>query len=688
MAKEVRQNAIGVVPPTIGIKDPATRAVLDSLVNILDARSGHIDRSSPERFITASEFGGLVDRALVSAFGGIGASGAGTGGGTPTAADVGSAIDNLADSIRKSLIYQLLGEQFDLVDISQMRQRIGALVSRADTIAGRVSTLVIDMETGFTEEREAWTSADASITSALDAAVSRIGASEAAIISEQTTRATADSALTSSLSAAISRIGASEAAILAEQTTRATADTAITTSVTAAVSRVAAAEAAIVTEQTTRATADSALGTSLSAITARVGTAEAAIVSEQTARATADTALTTSLNAVTATLGTTQANVANEINVRASQDMVLASAINTLWSSIGGSTAVIQDGSLASATPSSSVATRWNQVVASVTDPNTGNVNSTSIKEDLNSYASNADGKFNSIYSVRAQVAVGGQTVVGGFGLAATAGAASGGGPTIDFGVRADKFLIAATSETPNAAAQIAQGSAIPFMVLTTSQVVNGAIYGPGVYIKKAVIGDATIGTAQIANAAITTAKIGDASITNAKIGNEISSSNYYPGSSGWRITKSGFAEFNDVVIRQSTLIASGFHSKTFEVSGINEDARFSPHFPVGSIIEGPTIYIDTGFTDYDVIGDQYSRGFYGRAEGANNSTIYPGGRSGNVYEYILDVSVAPSTIWSVVGTGSPGSRIFLKVKVSFRLIQVCSRIISRNFNWSLFRQR
>lgn len=252
----------------------------------------------------------------------------------------------------------------------------------------------------------------------------------------------------------------------------------------------------------------------------RVSELGSGIFREEKVRETADEALAGSISSVQVQLGQVQAGVSQEILTRATKDLALASAINTVWAAIGGSQAVIQDGALAAATPNSSQATKWNQVVASVTDPNTGLVNSTSIKQELNSYASNADGKFNSIYSVRAQVSVGGQTVVGGFGLSATAGAGSAQGPTINFGVRADTFFIAATSATPDAATQIGQGSSIPFMVLTSNQVVNGVTYGPGVYLKKAVIGAATIGTAQIADLAATTAKIDNLAVTNGKIAN------------------------------------------------------------------------------------------------------------------------------------------------------------------------
>ncbi|WP_162534798.1 DUF1983 domain-containing protein, partial [Escherichia coli] len=51
---------------------------------------------------------------------------------------------------------------------------------------------------------------------------------------------------------------------------------------------------------------------------------------------------------------------------------------------------------------------------------------------------------------------------------------------------------------------------------------------------------------------------IGDGTISNAKIGNYIQSNNYVGGSSGWRITKNGASEFNNVIVRGEIYAAVG----------------------------------------------------------------------------------------------------------------------------------
>ena len=76
--------------------------------------------------------------------------------------------------------------------------------------------------------------------------------------------------------------------------------------------------------------------------------------------------------------------------------------------------------------------------------------------------------------------------------------------------------------------------------------------------ITNAKIDNAAITTAKIGEQAITTAKIGDAAITTAKIANVIQSNNFVAGSAGWRIQRSGDAEFNGVIISRPNIKATG----------------------------------------------------------------------------------------------------------------------------------
>ncbi|RMD60669.1 hypothetical protein D6833_09320 [Candidatus Parcubacteria bacterium] len=82
----------------------------------------------------------------------------------------------------------------------------------------------------------------------------------------------------------------------------------------------------------------------------------------------------------------------------------------------------------------------------------------------------------------------------------------------------------------------------------------------PVAFLANAVIKDGSIDNAKIANLAVDSAKIAvgaitevhisNGAVTNEKIGNVIQSQNYVPGVSGWRILRTGEAEFNSLLAR------------------------------------------------------------------------------------------------------------------------------------------
>lgn len=96
-----------------------------------------------------------------------------------------------------------------------------------------------------------------------------------------------------------------------------------------------------------------------------------------------------------------------------------------------------------------------------------------------------------------------------------------------------------------------------PFAVEGGQTFINSALIKDA-SITSAKIKDGSITSAKIKDASITSAKIGDASVTSAKIGNVLQSQNYQKGERGWKIEKTGRAEFNDVVISRPNLVAQG----------------------------------------------------------------------------------------------------------------------------------
>ena len=105
---------------------------------------------------------------------------------------------------------------------------------------------------------------------------------------------------------------------------------------------------------------------------------------------------------------------------------------------------------------------------------------------------------------IRVQASSDGKTVIGGFGVMGSVDAEK--GPTIDFGVLANSFYVAA----PATATGIE--SAIPFIVQTTPTTINGVEVPIGVYMRDAFIQNGTITNAKIANLAVDDAKIADLS--------------------------------------------------------------------------------------------------------------------------------------------------------------------------------
>lgn len=284
-------------------------------------------------------------------------------------------------------------------------------------------------------------------------------------------------------------------------------------------------------------------------------------------------ALQAQVNHATTGLPYAHSRITSESSARASADSSLSTQLITLASTVGDNTTSIQ-----------TQATTINGLSAQHT-----------LKIDNNGY-------------------------VTGYGLASTP---VNGVPVSEFAVVADKFSIApvATSHSAN------DGS--PFFYLTAPTVINGVTIQPGGYMKAATIHDASITNAKIANlsaekittgnisadrmqanaiqavnlsaqyihadridtptltaklAAIETAYIDEGNITNgaitnAKIGEFIQSNNYSANSAGWRIDKSGFAEFQNVKVRgdveaTSLKAATGTFTGSLDVKSATSGAR------------------------------------------------------------------------------------------------------------------
>ncbi len=227
--------------------------------------------------------------------------------------------------------------------------------------------------------------------------------------------------------------------------------------------------AAITTERNERQTALSSVAQEIVTITAAVDGNAAAIQAESVARADALTAEAAQRTLLAGRVDTAEAAITTETSLRVSADTAIASDVTTLTTRVGDA--------------------------------------ESSITQEISTRASET-GHIASKYAVRTTLTSGGRTVVGGFGLVGTSSPTE--GPTIDFGVAADRFWIGA----PSSAAGIPDS--LPFTVQTTPTTVNGQSVSVGVYISDAFIMNGTITNAKIANLAVDNAKI--ANLDAAKI--------------------------------------------------------------------------------------------------------------------------------------------------------------------------
>ena len=138
------------------------------------------------------------------------------------------------------------------------------------------------------------------------------------------------------------------------------------------------------------------------------------------------------------------------------------------------------------------------------------------------------DGKASAMWSVKMQVNANGQLVTAGIGLGIETDA--NGVTQSQFLVSADRFAVV--------------GALAGGQVFTPFVVQNGQVFMASAFIQ-------------------------DGTITNAKIGDFISSTNYVPGVSGWRLDKSGTFEINGNVPGQGKMIMTNRSLRVYDASNI-----------------------------------------------------------------------------------------------------------------------
>ena len=255
---------------------------------------------------------------------------------------------------------------------------------------------------------------------------------------------------------------------------------------------------------------DSALSSRIDVLTASVNSNAASITSEQTARVNADSALSSRIDTLNSDYQGNKATVSSQLSTLSTSSSSQASSISGLQASV--STA--QSTANAAVSKADNAQSAANTANAAIQTEQTARVDADSalssridtVQTTVNGNTASIQTQQQSINGLYAQytvkVDVNGR--VSGFGLASS-------NTQSDFAIRADKFYIAPPEGT-------SKGDS-PFMVLTSSQTINGTVVPAGTYIKSAYIHDGSIDVAKIADATITSAKIGQGEIKNANIG-------------------------------------------------------------------------------------------------------------------------------------------------------------------------
>lgn len=281
-----------------------------------------------------------------------------------------------------------------------------------------------------------------------------------------------------------------------------------------------------------RAGIDGAISTSSATLTAAYQSADAAtLASADAAAAARDTSVLASANAFTYSRATITGAIAASASTltaayQAADTVAAAGAVttaNAYTNSYTYSTAGV-NGAISGAITTYS-ATVNGQISAAVAVE-------TSARTTYQGYAS-------TLYTVRTTVTAAGRTLTGGFGLAGTTAGTA--GPSIDFGVLANRFYVGA----PNDGSAVGVGDIIPFTILTTNTMESGVLIPKGVYMDAAYIRNlqalyariSTLVAGDITAASIQVSQLMAGSIA---VGSYIQSTGYTPGTSGFRISGDG----------------------------------------------------------------------------------------------------------------------------------------------------
>ena len=372
------------------------------------------------------------------------------------------------------------------VDIADLGSRLDTLTTELN---GNSSTLTT-LQESYTSMTQTWTQEVITLRSEFDDNIATL---------QQTLRTHADrhSATAELLTTLTSRVDTNAAAITTESRTRADEYSALATQITRLSAETTASSATLTNQQTTMASELEAYASSVLSLNAQLGENTASFQEEIQTLVTTDESLARRISTLDTAASDLSGRITNEESARISGDSaVLTSAQQMLATSESGILVKISEESAARL--SGDQAEAYQRSLLQTQVENQGQTLTASINQEASTRAS-VDGYLGSRYTLNVTTNAGGRSSVAGMEIASTS--QSGKQSTNHIAFYADRFYITHSSG---------------------SEIVPFEVVGGRVYIKSAVIQDASITSAKIQDAAITDAKIANAAITSAHIGSAV----------------------------------------------------------------------------------------------------------------------------------------------------------------------
>lgn len=429
----------------------------------------------------------------------------------------------------------------DVTLTKQVQDGDKALSTRLDVVkasADKANADIVKTNADVTSVKSAYAAADAALSTKIDTVAASTAktagdALSAAIKTEQTARTTGDAANALKIDTVETGYKKSDETLKADYTQQITVVSNETKQLASRVETVkveAKSEAITAANTYTDGKVSAGDAATLSAAKTAIASGDAATLKSATDKAAAladqaeKDAIAEAAKRDAATLVSATALVTNEANVRQKADEVIANDVKTLESNTTSKANALQ----AQITNTNTTVTNLQTSTATSINSLTSTVNgvSATVKTTAETTA-NIDKQMKSKYVISTDA----NGVIAGIGLMSDAGT-----KTSQVVVQAQNFLVTTDAKATRPVFEIR---------------------GDQTLIQRSMIGEleaTNIKAGEIktyhcqanmitANSAI----IQDGAITNAKIGNIIQSVNYNPGSAGWKIDKSGYAEFQNV---------------------------------------------------------------------------------------------------------------------------------------------